>query len=109
MSVRYLALFALVVFASTARAQVGYPPARSPYLDLEYSQEFTPIAGYYVGRDDPAGVVPGNGALVGLHYEWRAGGPAHLTGEVARIASKKAALSASSYSSVARFVAAPTL
>lgn len=92
MSVRYSALIALVVFASTARAQVGYPPARSPYLDLEYSQEFTPIVGYYIGRDDPAGVVPGNGALVGLHYEWRAGGPAHLTGEVARIASSRTVL-----------------
>ena len=92
MSVRYSALIALVVVASTARAQVGYPPARSPYLDLEYSQELTPIVGYYIGRDDPAGVVPGNGALVGLHYEWRAGGPAHLTGEVARIASSRTVL-----------------
>jgi len=57
-----------------------------------YSQEITPIFGYYVGRDDPAGVVPGNGTLVGLHYEWRAGGPAHLTGEVARIGSSRTIL-----------------
>jgi len=91
-SVRYSALIALVVMASTARAQVGYPPAKSPYLDLVYSQEITPIFGYYVGRDDPAGVAPGNGALVGLHYEWRAGGPAHLTGEVARIGSSRTVL-----------------
>jgi len=92
MSVRYSALIALVVLGSTARAQVGYPPAKSPYMDLVYSQEITPIFGYYVGRDDPAGVVPGNGTLVGLHYEWRAGGPAHLTGEVARIGSSRTIL-----------------
>ncbi|HZI40646.1 MAG TPA: hypothetical protein VFD67_03065, partial [Gemmatimonadaceae bacterium] len=92
MSVRYSALIALVVMGSTARAQVGYPPAKSPYMDLVYSQEITPIFGYYVGRDDPAGVVPGNGTLVGLHYEWRAGGPAHLTGEVARIGSSRTIL-----------------
>jgi len=91
-SVRYSALIALVVMGSTARAQVGYPPAKSPYMDLVYSQEITPIFGYYVGRDDPAGVVPGNGTLVGLHYEWRAGGPAHLTGEVARIGSSRTIL-----------------
>lgn len=93
MSVRKTALTALLlIVASTARAQVGYPPARSPYLDLTYSQELTAIFGYYVGRDDPAGVAPGSAPLVGLHYEWRAGGPAHLTGELVRIASSRTVL-----------------
>jgi hypothetical protein len=92
-SFRSLALIALAAAASSARAQVvGYQPARSPYLDLEYSQEITPILGYYWGRVDPAGVTPGNGALVGLRYEWRAGGPAHLTGEVAHISSSRLVL-----------------
>jgi hypothetical protein len=92
-SFRYSALIALVVAASSAGAQVvGYPPARSPYLDLDYSQELTPILGYYWGRVDPAAVAPGNGALVGVHYEWRAGGPAHLTGEVAHISSSRTVL-----------------
>lgn len=93
MSVRKSALIALLVIAaSSARAQVGYPPSRSPYLDLTYSQELTAIFGYYVGRDDPAGVAPGNGPLTGVHYEWRAGGPAHLTGEVVRIGSSRTVL-----------------
>ena len=93
MSFRYSLLIALAVAASSAGAQVvGYQPARSPYLDLEYSQEFTPVFGYYWGRIDPAGVVPRNGALGGLHYEWRAGGPAHLYGEVAHIASSRTVL-----------------
>ena len=93
MKVRIAALAALVSIAtSIARAQVGYPPARSPYVDLLYTQEISAIFGYYVGRDDPAGVTPGNGSLVGAHYEWRAGGPAHLTGEIVRIGSSRRVL-----------------
>jgi hypothetical protein len=86
---RYSALIALVLAASTAGAQVGYPPAKSPYLDLTYSQEITAIVGYYFSRIDPAGVTPKSAALTGVHYEWRAGGPAHITGEIVRIASSR--------------------
>ena len=93
MSVRTSAVIALLsVIASTARAQVGYPPARSPYLDLTYSQEITAIGGYYWSRIDPAGVSPKSAALAGVHYEWRAGGPAHLTGEIVRISSSRTVL-----------------
>jgi hypothetical protein len=92
-SVRKSALIALLVgVAWTARAQVGYPPAKSPYLDLTYSQELTAIFGYYYGRSDPAGIAPKSAPLVGLHYEWRAGGPAHLIGEIARIGSSRTVL-----------------
>jgi hypothetical protein len=92
-SVRTSALIALLsIIASTAGAQVGYPPTRSPYLDLTYSQEITAIAGYYFGRADPAGVAPKSAALAGVHYEWRAGGPAHLTGELVRIMSSRTVL-----------------
>jgi hypothetical protein len=82
----------LFVAVASVRAQVGYPPARSPYLDLLYTQEITAIVGYYVGREDPAGVAPGNGPVIGAHYEWRAGGPAHLTSEIVRIGSKRTVL-----------------
>lgn len=70
-------------------AQVGYPPTRSPYVDLPYSQEFTLIAGDFHGHRDPANVGPQGGAITGLHYEWRAGGPAHITGEAAYISSDR--------------------
>lgn len=94
MSFRKSAPFALLfIAAATARAQVvGYPPAKSPYLDLTYSQEITPIVGYYWGRSDPAGVAPRSAPLFGLHYEWRAGGPAHLIGEIARVSSSRLVL-----------------
>ena len=94
MSVHRSALVALLLTVASvaAHGQVGYPPARSPYLDLVYSQELTAVVGYYVGRNDPAGVAPQSAPLVGVHYEWRAGGPAHLTGEVVRIASSRTVL-----------------
>ena len=75
--------------ASTAAAQVGYPPTNSPYRDLEKTQELTLIGGIFKPRRDPANVAPQGGPIVGLHYEWRASGPAHLTGELARISSDR--------------------
>ncbi len=75
--------------ATTAAAQVGYPPDRSPYFDIPTSQELTLLFGRYAAHRDPADVGPQPGALVGAHYEWRASGPAHLTAEVARISSMR--------------------
>ena len=77
------------VAAMPLSAQVGYPPARSPYLDLEHTQELTVIAGWFHGHRDAANVGPQSGALTGLHSEWRAGGPVHLIAEVARIESDR--------------------
>jgi hypothetical protein len=79
----------MLMAASTATAQIGHLPARSPYRDLEYKQEITLIAGRFIAQGDPASVAPRSGTLVGAHYEWRAGGPAHLTGEVAVINSDR--------------------
>jgi hypothetical protein len=80
-----LALAAPMVSAQ----QVGYPPTRSPYLDLEYSQEFTIISGNYHAHRDPAGVGPQPGFLIGAHYEWRATGPLNLIGEISRMSSDR--------------------
>src|SRR5947207_11912550 len=77
----------LIAGAGFAGAQVGYPPSRSPYLDLEHTQELTLIVGQFHGHRDPAGVAPQGGLEVGAHYEWRAGGPAHLVAEVVRVQS----------------------
>jgi len=73
-----------MLMSTAAAAQIGYLPTRSPFLDLEHSQEITLIAGNYHGHRDPADVAPQGGFLVGAHYEWRVAGPAHLTGEVTR-------------------------
>lgn len=79
----------LLVAASIAGAQVGHNPATSPYIDLEHAQELSLIVGSFHGHRDPVNVGPQSGALYGLHYEFRAGGPAYLTAEVARIQSDR--------------------
>jgi hypothetical protein len=72
-----------------AQSQVGYIPAASPYVDLTWSQELTLIGGNYHAHRDVADVGPGSGTITGVHYEWRAGGPAYITGEFAYISSDR--------------------
>jgi hypothetical protein len=87
-----LAIFALcggVTELSAQSGSVGYPPTRSPYVDLEFHQEFTFLAGQYHAHRDPANVGPQSGLLVGGHYEWRPSGPIHLIAEVDRINSDR--------------------
>ena len=91
MSLRRAAL-ALTLFAGTASAQVGYPPRQSPYRDLRETMEFTLYSGYYRAKKDPARVAPVSGPMIGAHYQWRAGGPAHLTVDVARVESERRVL-----------------
>ena len=84
-----LAASAVVVSGASLAAQVGYAPEKSPYLDLTYSQELTLIGGYYHAHRDAADVGPQSGSITGVHYEWRAGGPAHITSEIAYISSDR--------------------
>jgi len=79
----------LFVLGTAAGAQVGHTPARSPYIDIEQTQELTLIVGAFHGHRDPVNVGPQSGAIYGLHYEFRAGGPAHLIAEAARISSER--------------------
>ena len=82
-----LFLSGLLSIGTVAGAQVGHLPSRSPYLDLEYKQELTLISGILHGHRDPANVAPQGGVLLGAHYEFRAGGPAHLIAELVRVSS----------------------
>ena len=81
-----------VVPISGGGAQVGYEPARSPYRDLERSHELTYFTGYYRARLDPARVAPRSGPMMGVRYQWRAGGPANLMAEVSRVESERRVL-----------------
>lgn len=75
--------------AGTVEAQVGYPPQRSPFRDLERTQEVSFFTGWYQARTDAARVAPRSGPMVGVHYQWRASGPANLTVDVARVESER--------------------
>ena len=78
-TIRLLAVAALAAASSPANAQVGYPPNQSPFRDLRETHALTFYSGYFRAKKDPARVAPRSGPMVGLHYEWRASGPAHLT------------------------------
>jgi hypothetical protein len=69
--------------ASRAGAQVGYPPDRSPYRDLEFAREWTAFTGYYAAQPDPVGVAPQSGTMFGLRYDARVGGPAYVSARLA--------------------------
>lgn len=87
-----LAALGLALAASTARAQVGYEPRKSPFRDLEETQEISFFTGWYKARVDRAHVAPRSGNMVGVHYQWRASGPANLTADVGRVGSERRVL-----------------
>ncbi|MGI8618264.1 MAG: hypothetical protein ACR2L6_04130 [Gemmatimonadaceae bacterium] len=83
---------AALTLPGSAFAQVGYPPERSPFRDLEYKHELTLFGGTYIAADDPAGVAPTGGPMGGLRYELRVGGPAQLMVRAAYVSSERQAL-----------------
>ncbi len=73
------AALAVVALPAAARAQVGYPPTKSPYRDLVFHQELTAFTGYLSASKGRAGVAPSGGPVAGVRYEIRIGGPAEFT------------------------------
>lgn len=73
---------AALLTAIPASAQVGHEPARSPYVDLEYSQELTLLGGYLRTRHDPAGIAPKGRPIAGVRYEIRLTGPLALSADM---------------------------
>lgn len=93
---------ALAAAAAPLGAQVGYDPPESPFRDLEYRQELTAFGGYFDPAADVAGVAPQGGPMLGLRYELRIGGPAHLYARLARASSERRLLDASAADRSAR-------
>ena len=88
----FAAVTVLAVTAGGAFAQVGYPPAQSPFRDLRETQEVSFFAGWFSARKDPALVAPQSGPIAGVHYAWRASGPANITVDLARVSSERRVL-----------------
>lgn len=78
----FLVAAAALLTAIPASAQVGHVPAKSPYVDLEYSQELTLLGGYLRARHDPAGIAPLSRPIVGARYEARLTGPLAVSADV---------------------------
>lgn len=76
------AFLCAVLLARPALAQVGHEPERSPYRDLEYTQELTLLSGWMKTRHDPAGIAPNSFPVIGARYEWSLTGPLALSADV---------------------------
>lgn len=88
----FLSAFALVLAATSARAQVGHLPENSPYRDLETSQELTFFGGRYNAGLDPIGIAPRGGPMFGLRYEIHVGGPAFLAARWSHVSTERFAI-----------------
>lgn len=84
-----MAVTAVVLGAASARAQVGYTPATSPFRDAPYRQQLTAYTGWFVAPHDPAGVAPRSGPVLGARYDVAVGGPASFTLRLGRVFSKR--------------------
>lgn len=91
MSKIFLALSLLVTAPLAAQDVVGYPPARSPYQDVESSQHITLLGGYFSTQQDEIGATPRGGALFGLRYDVPVSGPAEFFVRAQRVSSHRAA------------------
>lgn len=86
----FLALgLALLAVPVGAQVDVGYSPPKSPYADLEFKQEVTAFAGYFLAAKDPAGVAVRSGPMGGIRYEVMVGGPAQFVVRLARVNSDR--------------------
>lgn len=65
----------MVGTASSAAAQVGYPPDRSPYQDRDYNRDWTFFAGQFKAERDPVGVAPTDGPMAGVRWQMHLTGP----------------------------------
>jgi hypothetical protein len=64
-------LAALAGGVTTAAAQVGHPPGRSPYHDISHGHTITPLVAAFGGSGGKFGIAPHDGTVFGLRYEIR--------------------------------------
>lgn len=89
---RTLAAAALVLLPAAAAAQVGYPPALSPFRDLVYRQEVSLSAGYFAPKKDPAGVAPQAGAMMVGRYAVQFGSPLFIATQLGTVFTQRRVL-----------------
>jgi hypothetical protein len=84
-----VALLVAFTGAVAPAQEIGYPPQRSPFRDIEYKQELTLFGGWFLAGKDPAGVAPRSGTTLGLRYEANVGGPVGLFGRISTVLSER--------------------
>ena len=77
-------LAALAGGVTTATAQVGHAPERSPYRDISKGHTITPVVAAFGGSGGEFGIAPHDGSVFGLRYELRNSSAIALGVQVAR-------------------------
>ncbi|MGD2135676.1 MAG: hypothetical protein PVF27_05925 [Gemmatimonadales bacterium] len=70
-----IVLAALLVPSAPALCQVGYPPSRSPYRDIDAKYILTLVGGYAAGDGGRIDVGPSTGRLGGIRFDLHLSGP----------------------------------
>jgi len=87
-----LLLLAAVATPAALHAQVGFPPAASPFRDLLYRQEAAVSVGLFRPRKDPAGVAPGTGPMVVARHTMQFSSPLFITTQLGTVFSERTVL-----------------
>lgn len=74
-----------VALPASIMAQVGHPPAASPYRDVANGARATAFAGWYSANHDAAGVFPKSAPIYGVRWDVFIGGPADFIARVAMV------------------------
>ena len=82
-------LIVLAALPVVAGAQVGFKPQDSPFRDVDQGARIAGYAGWYRGANDPAGVLPRSGPLVGIRWDVHVGGPADLAFRIAHVSTDR--------------------
>ena len=90
MNVRPILLAAVLAVApAAAQAQVGYPPDRSPFRDLEYRQQVNAEVGYLHTQSDGPGVAPRSAPFVGARWAMQFSNPFIISARIAQAFSER--------------------
>lgn len=73
-----LILGVLIATASSAGAQVGHAPDKSPYKDRDYNRDWTLFGGTFNAERDPVGVAPTDGPMAGIRWQMHLTGPLYF-------------------------------
>jgi hypothetical protein len=83
-------LLAALLPTDALRAQlVGSEPSRSPFRDLERTQQLTFSLGWFDAKTDAAGVGPKPAPIFSIRHDLNIGGPAWLTSRYSTVRSER--------------------
>ena len=67
-------ILGMILCVAPAAAQVGHPPAQSPYRDVLHGSSVSPLFGYLGGDGGKLGIGPHGGMTYGVRYDFRMSG-----------------------------------